>query len=127
MIQMKTYSRPTPPKRSKAKSGPNPNSEAGRALAGPPLVRQREPRENSDFLRVVVLEMNMRRIGKLEETIGGRARIWLPPRQNVVLVEAKEVPVEGTEVMLGGGPVMVEGKRMGKVVPRRWVSVGVDD
>ncbi|PSK44222.1 hypothetical protein B9Z65_202 [Elsinoe australis] len=127
MIQMKTYSRPTPPKRSKAKSGPNPNSEAGRALAGPPLVRQREPRENSDFLRVVVLEMNMRRIGKLEETIGGRARIWLPPRQNVVLVEAKEVPVEGIEVMLGGGPVMVEGKRRGKVVPRRWVSVGVDD
>ena len=40
--------------------------------------RPREPRENSDFLRVVVLEMNMRRIGKLNGE--GRARIWLGPR-----------------------------------------------
>ena len=40
--------------------------------------RPREPRENSDFLRVVVLEMNMRRIGKLNGD--GRARIWLGPR-----------------------------------------------
>ena len=42
------------------------------------LPRPREPRENSDFLRVVVLEMNMRRVGKLAG--GGRARIWLGPR-----------------------------------------------
>ncbi|KAF2225778.1 hypothetical protein BDZ85DRAFT_182308, partial [Elsinoe ampelina] len=81
MIQMKTYNRSPAPRRTKAKSTPDANSEAGRALAGPPLVRQREPRENSDFLRVVVLEMNMRRVGKLEETVRGRARIWLPPRQ----------------------------------------------
>lgn len=42
------------------------------------LPRPREPRENSDFLRVVVLEMNMRRVGKLAGE--GRARIWLGPR-----------------------------------------------
>ncbi|OQE27224.1 hypothetical protein PENSTE_c004G00355 [Penicillium steckii] len=48
----------------------------------PPLSRQREPRENSDFLRMVVLEMNMRRRGKLREDIPPRARIWLPPRRN---------------------------------------------
>ncbi|KAJ5952180.1 uncharacterized protein N7479_010593 [Penicillium vulpinum] len=48
---------------------------------GPPMSRQREIRENSDFLRVVVLEMNMRRCGKLREDIPPRARIWLPARK----------------------------------------------
>ncbi|KAJ5629634.1 hypothetical protein N7528_003291 [Penicillium herquei] len=48
----------------------------------PPMSRQREPRENSDFLRMVVLEMNMRRSGKLREDIPTRARIWLPPRNS---------------------------------------------
>ncbi|KAI6818586.1 hypothetical protein KC332_g10924 [Hortaea werneckii] len=73
-------------------SQPDAASEAGRALSGEStggngdaglgggsgIFRHREPRENSNFLRVVVLEMNMRREGKLES---GRARIWLPPRQ----------------------------------------------
>ncbi|KAI7264298.1 hypothetical protein KC345_g8873 [Hortaea werneckii] len=73
-------------------SQPDAASEAGRALSGEStggngdaglgggsgIFRHREPRENSSFLRVVVLEMNMRREGKLES---GRARIWLPPRQ----------------------------------------------
>ncbi|KAJ5160005.1 uncharacterized protein N7482_007009 [Penicillium canariense] len=48
----------------------------------PPMSRQREPRENSDFLRMVVLEMNMRRSGKLREDIPTRARIMLPPRKS---------------------------------------------
>ncbi|KAF2767732.1 hypothetical protein EJ03DRAFT_275479 [Teratosphaeria nubilosa] len=78
-IQMQTYGRGRRRARSSRSGSPDPNSEAGRALSG---VRQREPRENSDFLRVVVLEMNMRREGKLES---GRARIWLPPRQVVNL------------------------------------------
>lgn len=47
----------------------------------PPMSRQREPRENSDFLRMVVLEMNMRRSGKLRDDVPTRARIWLPPRK----------------------------------------------
>lgn len=81
-IPLQTYTRgrrkpAASPKRSG--SATDPNSEAGRALqAAGAGVRQREPRENSDFLRVVVLEMNMRRGGKLEY---GRAKIWLPPRQ----------------------------------------------
>lgn len=40
--------------------------------------RPREPRENGSFLRVVVLEMNMRRGGKLKGD--GKARIWLGAR-----------------------------------------------
>ncbi|GAB7339564.1 hypothetical protein MBLNU457_6171t2 [Dothideomycetes sp. NU457] len=97
MIQMKTYNRASQLASNKARKstrtggGPNPNSEAGRALAaGGPPSRQREPRENSDFLRVVVLEMNMRRGGKLEETVPGRARIWLPPRQRTSVAAASE-------------------------------------
>jgi hypothetical protein len=45
------------------------------------MVRQREVRENADFLRVIVLEMNMRREGKLSDTAQGKARYMLPPRQ----------------------------------------------
>lgn len=42
--------------------------------------RHREPRENRDFLRVFVCEMQMRRNGKLSEDLGsGRAKLWLPP------------------------------------------------
>ncbi|SMQ47871.1 unnamed protein product [Zymoseptoria tritici ST99CH_3D7] len=78
-IQMQTYNRSRGRGRGGSKRGsPNPSSEAGRALLGPESARQREVRENSDFLRVVVLEMNMRREGKLET---GRAKIWLPPRE----------------------------------------------
>ncbi|KAL4975378.1 hypothetical protein BDW66DRAFT_137572 [Aspergillus desertorum] len=47
----------------------------------PPMSRQREPRENSDFLRMVVLEMNMRRRGKLRDDVPTRAQVWLPPRK----------------------------------------------
>ena len=45
-----------------------------------PVVRSRESRENGDFLRVIVLEMNMRRAGKLSDTAPGKARFALPPR-----------------------------------------------
>ncbi|KAF2168003.1 hypothetical protein M409DRAFT_21450 [Zasmidium cellare ATCC 36951] len=93
-IQLQTYNRGR--RRGSPKRAPNPNSEAGRALLGATGVRQREVRENPDFLRIVVMEMNMRREGKLEQ---GRAKIWLPPR------EASPAP-ETTER-----------------VPRRWVGV----
>jgi len=94
-IPMQTYGR-SKRKASAKRAGPNPNSEAGRALLTAAGVRPREPRENSDFLRVVVLEMNMRREGKLE---AGRARIWLPPRQVCAPYEAQQK------------------------VPKRWVGV----
>jgi hypothetical protein len=38
-------------------------------------------RENSDFIRVAVLEMAMRRKGKLGDHKPGRTRWALPPRQ----------------------------------------------
>ncbi|KAF2723724.1 hypothetical protein K431DRAFT_200316, partial [Polychaeton citri CBS 116435] len=104
-IQLQTYNRHGGGRRKsgssggggRGRSGGPSMSEAGRANS--PASRQREPRENSDFLRVVVLEMNMRRQGKLEM---GRAKIWLPPRN------------EG-----GVQPVAVAGGS-GREVPRRW-------
>ncbi|KAJ4343142.1 hypothetical protein N0V95_006714 [Ascochyta clinopodiicola] len=79
MIQMQTYDRRGRSSRNRRKV--DPCSEAGRLQAPSPTVRQREPRENSDFLRVIVLEMNMRRVGKLDAKAVGKARIWLPPRK----------------------------------------------
>lgn len=67
--------------------------------------RQREPRENSDFLRVIVLEMNMRRSGHLGDGVQGKARMSLPARQ-----PCKKADFEDVEA--------VEGR-----VPRRWVAV----
>lgn len=80
MIQMQTYERRSRSSSRRRKTA-DPHSEAGRVLSTSPQVRQREPRENSDFLRVIVLEMNMRRVGKLDAKAVGKARIWLPPRK----------------------------------------------
>ena len=99
-IQMQTYHRARRKGGGKKQAGAagavDPSSEAGRALMQG--VKMREPRENGDFLRVVVLEMNMRRVGKLES---GRAKMWLPPRQVAVS----------------------EGEGGGKRVPVRWRGV----
>lgn len=81
MIQMQTYERRSRSSKARHRKTTDPFSEAGRALSPSPPVRQREPRENSDFLRVIVLEMNMRRVGKLDAKAVGKARIWLPPRK----------------------------------------------
>ncbi|RMZ76959.1 hypothetical protein DV737_g4582, partial [Chaetothyriales sp. CBS 132003] len=40
-----------------------------------------EPRENRDFLRIYVCEMQMRRAKKLRADAEGRARMWLPPTE----------------------------------------------
>ena len=113
MIQMKTYSSSSSSSstsRTRKRSprgtflGPD-RAEAAVLVQGPAgTVRQREPRENSDFLRVIVLEMNMRRTGKLDAKAGGRARVWLPPRTH-------SAPVEGSS---------------GKV-PIRWAGVSAED
>lgn len=52
------------------------SDEAFAAFGG---LKQREPRENGDFLRVFVCEMQMRRHGKLADGPEGKARLWLPP------------------------------------------------
>ena len=71
------------------------------------LPRQREPRENSNFLRVIVLEMNMRKVGKLSDASPGRARLWLPARESGKT--ATEVEGEGHE-RKGG-------------IPKRWAGI----
>lgn len=85
-IQLQTYHR-APRLSTKASAPPifaSANSAIAVAAEGPltmPAPRQREVRENSNFLRVIVLEMNMRRNGTMSETAPGKARMWLPARQ----------------------------------------------
>ena len=94
-IQMQAYRKPSD-RGSRPRSSGIPR-RAGRLLLTPasldksffaeasydqgPMARQRESRENSDFLRVICLEMSMRRSGKLSDTAAGRARVALPPRK----------------------------------------------
>ncbi|KFY48704.1 hypothetical protein V495_01123 [Pseudogymnoascus sp. VKM F-4514 (FW-929)] len=81
-IQMETYN-----KTSKApKTGSDAVTSKHSTNASPescngPVTRQRDMRENSDFIRVAVMEMRMRKNGKLDENAPGRARWALPPRQ----------------------------------------------
>ncbi|XXH04835.1 hypothetical protein Hte_011257 [Hypoxylon texense] len=84
-IQMQTYkvqrSRSTP-------ASGRPASQAGSsnksptAFVFPPGPRQREMRENSDFIRIAVLEHLMRKRGKLDDQREGHARWLLPPRKS---------------------------------------------
>lgn len=76
-------------------------SEPLPSATSPSMSRQREPRENSDFLRIIVLEMSMRKMGKLSEDAPGKAKLWLPPR--LIL------PTSAEEADLGP-------------VPRRWIG-----
>lgn len=57
------------------------NKQTADALSSEPFgpLKQREPRENRDFLRVFVCEMEMKRVGKLKPTAAGHAKMWLPP------------------------------------------------
>ena len=108
-IQLQTYQRRNR-NSDKASSPPvftSAQQKALDAVDGLPQAsspRQREPRENSDFLRVIVLEMNMRKKGKLNDASPGRAKLWLPARQ----------AGKGTE-----DSAAVEGGR----VPERWVGM----
>lgn len=99
VIQLQSYSRGRRRASRGRVSSADSASEAGRAQLLSSGIRQREPRENCDFLRIVVLEMNMRRSGKIE---AGRAKIWLPPRQ----VAEREAVVN-----------------RGGQVPARWVGI----
>lgn len=66
-----------------------------------PLARQRDMRENSDFIRIAVMEMLMRKKGKLDDQKPGRARWALPPRKP---------PTKPYEIAENGVPV-------------RWIAV----
>lgn len=90
------------------------NGNGSNQLAGPGQPRPREPRENCDFLRVFVCEMNMRKNGKLADDAIGRAKLWLPP------------VVDGVEKDKDGQPVTV-GKKKKLLGSERWASRSVDD
>lgn len=81
--------------------GDEPLTSSAATSPSPSMSRQREPRENSDFLRIIVLEMNMRKVGKLSESAPGKAKLWLPAR-HILPSSADEAD---------SGPV-----------PRRWVG-----
>ncbi|KAK5627905.1 hypothetical protein RRF57_003620 [Xylaria bambusicola] len=62
----------------------------------PPGPRQREMRENPDFIRIAVMEHLMRKRGKLDDSREGHARWLLPPRKAVTKpyeIGANGVPV----------------------------------
>jgi len=90
-------------------TGPTSTSQASQNSQQKPLVteypvpgpRQREMRENSDFIRIAVMEMAMRKRGKLDDQRPGRARWALPPRKTSA--KPYEVGPDG--------------------VPARWVAV----
>ncbi|KAL7791882.1 hypothetical protein V8C37DRAFT_137596 [Trichoderma ceciliae] len=69
---------PLSPSSPASQSTPTPTQDAIPPL---PAMRQREMRENPDFIRVAVMEMIMRRRGKLDNNKPGRARWALPPRK----------------------------------------------
>ncbi|KAI9649317.1 hypothetical protein NHQ30_001889 [Ciborinia camelliae] len=85
-IQMQTYKVSKCPKGS-SPTGLNNRRRQGNAeqafaeVAIGPVARQRDMRENGDFIRIAVMEMAMRKNGKLDDRKPGRARWALPPRQ----------------------------------------------
>lgn len=114
-IQLQTYQRRTcgPDKASSPPIFTSAQQKALDAIDGlpePSLPRQREPRENSDFLRVIVLEMDMRKKGKLSDNSLGRARLWLPARQ---VGRPIEESTNGTNVENGKRPK----------IPARWAGI----
>lgn len=105
-IQMQTYkvhrSRSAPPGTRTTRSGGEQANRGKEAmLSFPHGPRQREMRDNSDFIRVAVMEMAMRRNGKLDDQRPGRARWALPPRK--ATTKPYEIGSDG--------------------VPARWVAV----
>lgn len=93
------------------------STEAGRAKGVPLSQARREPRENAEFLRIAVLELQMRRAGKTEgPPVGlgagmGRRGWWLAPRE----VVASDAGADETAT-----------QRVSKV-PRRWMGVSAED
>lgn len=109
-IQMQTYNRSgQSSKRGRFSAGGDNNQQAVPFDPEVPSSRQREPRENSDFLRMVVLEMNMRRRGKLRDDIPTRAKIWLPPRKALRLMPDSE-----------------SGNYEEPAIPQRWIGISIE-
>ncbi|KAI3337375.1 hypothetical protein HD806DRAFT_37207 [Xylariaceae sp. AK1471] len=107
-IQMQTYrvqrSRGVPRAGRQAAQAPNLNKPSTVVLF-PPGPRQREMRENPDFIRMAVMEHLMRKRGKLDDQREGHARWLLPPRK---------ATTKPYEIGPGGVPV-------------RWISSSQDE
>lgn len=100
-IQMQTYRvsrcrKSTTPSVISRRTVPTTPEELFAGTAAGPLARQRDMRENSDFIRIAVMESLMRKNGKLDERMPGRARWALPPRKQ---------PTQVYEIGEGGVPV----------------------
>lgn len=106
-IQMQTYkiqrSRSSPAS-SRASTQTGNSSKSSNVDAFPSGPRQREMRENSDFIRIAVLEHLMRKRGKLDDQREGHARWLLPPRKTTS--KPYEIGTDG--------------------IPSRWVAVSQD-
>lgn len=90
-IQMQTYkihrsTRPSSSTRNHTSTSPQTPLNAAKSAGdiGPPGMRQREMRENPDFIRIAVMEMAMRKQGKLDDKKPGRAQWALPPRKAAI-------------------------------------------
>ncbi|KIW33569.1 uncharacterized protein PV07_00408 [Cladophialophora immunda] len=82
--------------------------------------RSREPRENRDFLRVFVCEMNMRKSGKLSDDAVGHAKLWLPPVDETSKSKDKESgDLDGKKAVKGKGR-MIDARE-------RWRSWSIED
>jgi hypothetical protein len=104
-IQMQTYkisrsAKSTSPSVISRRTQPTSEDVFAEVATGP-LARQRDMRENSDFIRVAVMEMLMRKKGKLDDHKPGRARWALPSRKP---------PTKPYEIAENGVPV-------------RWIAV----
>lgn len=113
-IQMQTYKIQRSRSNSPSARGPYPaiSPQIAAHAPAPPLqeviavpgMRQREVRENPDFIRIAVMEMAMRKCGKLDDKRPGRAKWALPPRKASL-----------KQYQIGGDGV-----------PARWVPINYD-
>lgn len=82
-------------------------TEAGRVMHDSNQQHRREIRENSEWLRICLLETNMRRAGKIDGP--GHAKLWLPAR------EVTQLGTRLEDLQLGS-----------RKVPARWVPMNYD-
>ncbi|KAI5863042.1 hypothetical protein GGS23DRAFT_50029 [Durotheca rogersii] len=103
-IQMQTYKIHKSRSASPASRSGGHSNKSSSAYVFPPGPRQREMRENSDFIRIAVLEHLMRKRGKLDDQREGHARWLLPPRK--ATPKPYEIGADG--------------------IPTRWIAISQD-
>lgn len=89
--------------------------------------RPREPRENRDFLRIYVCELNMRKTGKLSEEAVGHAKLWLPPVTIAATEDKKDSQDKDKDAPGEGGTTNTNLTVDKKTGAERWTSWTHDD